>query len=162
MKAGDVDHVVEARARALENLADLLEGTVVSGLQVGLARSQTGDDSGQIDSVAADHGIGKAPLVLNLADLRVVGHQHPRVLTGTGIRRSGQRDERGDGHLPVHGCPFTICPPLMTSRTCSTAETSRVGSPTTATRSASSPALISPRSVRRRMRALPEVAEIST
>src|SRR5437764_841643 len=50
----------------------------------------------------------------------------------------------------------------MTSRIRRTAVMSRSGSPSTATRSASRPGLISPRSVRWRMRALREVAEINT
>src|SRR5690348_686387 len=59
---------------------------------------------------------------------------------GTDCAGEGARHQR---------CSFcTISPPFMTKRACSTAETSRVGSPSTATRSARRPCLIDPRSKR--------------
>src|SRR6185369_7358092 len=68
-------------------------------------------------------------------------------------------DGAGEG---FHWDDRTMRPPFMTKRMLRTALTSRVGSPSTAMRSARRPGFTWPRSVRRRMRALPEVAVIMT
>src|SRR5438067_7420816 len=79
-----------------------------------------------------------------------------------GEHRAHCPGEGSPGHAPpvsrravdTHAhCPLTMRPPFMTKRTWRTAETSRVGSPATATRSARRPGLTAPRSLKRKIRA---------
>ena len=139
-------------AAALEDRADPGKRPLVGELEVGLAGTETGDDARQIDRVAGDDRVGIAPVLLEFPFFRGPGKE-ARWPAASFERARGPARARGRTMQPIsfHRSLRTLDDFAAfhhEAGRCATAETSRVGSPSTATRSASRPGFTSPRSVR--------------